>query len=118
MNILTLYISKNNQDCFEEFLMIFCEKINNIFYYNDFYIDVNEYILNELDYDEIINIKNHINDFIAYSIVWNNLHSLYDLLKKINLDISFLIDNDNEGVIKNDDFISMSLDDFAKWVRF
>lgn len=56
MNILTLYVSKDNQDCFEKHLMIFCKEINNIFYYNDSYIDINEFILTELD-DEIMNIR-------------------------------------------------------------
>lgn len=120
MNILTLYVSKNYQDYFEKFLMIFCEKINNTFYYNDSYIDINEFILTELDDDEIMNIKNYIDDFISYSIVWKNLYSLYDVLNKINININifFLIDNDNGEIIKSNDFSLMSFDDFARWVKF
>lgn len=117
MNILTLYVSKGNQDYFEKCLMIFCERINGIFYHNDFYIDINEFILAELDCDEIVYIENCINDFVAYSIIWKNLYLLYNLLKRINLDIVFLIDNDNGEVIKNDDLFLMGFDDFADWVE-
>lgn len=118
MNILTLYVSKGNQDYFEKCLTIFCERINNIFYHNDFYIDINEFILTELDYDEIIYIEHCIGDFVAYSIIWKNLYSLYDVLKRINLDIVFLIDNDNGEIINNDNLLLMDFDNFDGWVKF
>ncbi len=117
MNILTLYISKEHQDYFEKVLTVFCKKMNNMFYYNDSYIDINECILSELDGDEMINIENYLDDFIAYSIIWKSLYSPYDLLNKINLDRIFLIDNDKGEIIKNDEFFSMSFYDFVKWAQ-
>ena len=49
---------------------------------------------------------------------WKNLYSLYDVLNKININIFFLIDNDNGEIIKSNDFSLMSFDDFARWVKF
>ena len=49
---------------------------------------------------------------------WKNLYSLYDVLNKININIFFLIDNDNGEIIKSNDFSLMSFDDFVRWVEF
>lgn len=117
MNILTFYLSNENKDLFEKFLMTFCKRIDDSFYYYDYFININEFILKKLDDGEIANIKNYMGDFITYSIVWKNLNSLYDLLNKINLYVFYLIDNDNGELIKNDDFCLMDFSDFSVWAQ-
>lgn len=118
VNILSIYISDKDEKAFECFLMDYCQKRENAFYFDNFqfYFDKNNCILDELDLTEINNIKKRIGCFVAYAIVYKDLGCLFHFLKSEKLNIDFLLDNDNGHIIDNKSFIMMSFQEFIQWV--
>lgn len=118
MNILSIYISDKDEKAFECFLMSYCQKRENAFYFDNFqfYFDKNNCILDELDLIEINNIKQCIGCFVAYAIVYKDLDCLFNFLKNKKLNMTFLLDNDNGHIIDNKSFIMMNFQEFVQWV--
>ncbi len=119
MNILTVYIPKDSQKKFEEFLLSYCEKINGAFCLTDFYlyIEQNLFIEVEIDDCEVQRIKSEIGEFIAYSIVWENSKYLFEFLKISSSSFVFCLDNDHGSINRNNSFNQMTLDGFLDWVN-
>ncbi len=119
MNILTVYIPKDSQEKFEEFLLSYCERINGAFYLTDFclYIEQNLFIEVEIDDCEVQRIKSEIGEFITYSIVWENSKYLFEFLKISSSSFVFCLDNDHGSINRNNSFNQMTLDGFLDWVN-
>lgn len=119
MNILTVYIPKDSQEKFEEFLLFYCEKINGAFYLTDFYLYIEQNLFIELEIDdcEVQRIKSEIGEFITYSIVWENSKYLFEFLKISSRSFVFCLDNDYGSIYRNNFFNQMTLDGFLDWIN-
>ena len=51
--------------------------------------------IDELDKEDIYEIKSLVGDFSSFTIHWRNNHNLFMFLSEINEIYSFVIDNDN-----------------------
>ena len=111
MKLVTLYIPKEKTESFHQWL---CDKrnvngeIKNLTNNpNDFlYIESFSNWIDELDKEDIYEIKSLVGDFSSFTIHWRNNHNLFMFLSEINEIYSFISKYKNTNIIK--DYFSIS----------
>lgn len=118
MNIISIYIPTTEQFCFQNYILQKGIIIDEVFYLNEYrlQIELNKFIFDEIEDHEFQYVVKKLGDFLGYSIIWADAHSLFKFLKELKVSFSIILDNDEGMLIELEYLKNTTFESFLAWL--